>query len=86
MPRKLPRNVIDVFGNFAFLTYADPGEKYIYHLNPQFAFPRSDRCRDPGSGARQTQSRFLPKTVSSAINSQYLDKNTSRMTLGHFGV
>ena len=34
MPRKLPRNVLDVFGNFAFLTHADPGEKYIYHLLP----------------------------------------------------
>ena len=34
MPRKLPRNVLDVFGNFAFLTHADPGEKYIYHLSP----------------------------------------------------
>ena len=36
--------------------------------------------------SRGTQSRFLLKTVSSAINSQYLDKNTSWMILGRFGV
>ena len=35
--------------------------------------------------SRGTQSRFLFKTVSSAINSQYLDKNTSWMILGRFG-
>ena len=31
-PSKLPRNVLDVFGNFVFLTHTDPKEKYIYHL------------------------------------------------------
>ena len=36
--------------------------------------------------SRGTQSRFVLKTVSSAINSQYLDKNTSWMILGRFGV
>ena len=53
MPRKLPRNVIDVFGNFAFLTRGFRGEIYL-SFTPQFAFPRSDRCRDPGSGARHS--------------------------------
>ena len=36
--------------------------------------------------SRATQSRFLLKTESSAINSQYLDKNTSWVILGRFGV
>ena len=36
--------------------------------------------------SRGTQSRFLLKTESSAINSQYLDKNTSWVILGRFGV
>ena len=36
--------------------------------------------------SRGSQSRFLPKTVSRAVNSQYFDKNTSWMTLGRFGV
>ncbi|KAJ8630182.1 hypothetical protein MRB53_023507 [Persea americana] len=35
--------------------------------------------------SRGCQSRFLPKTTSSAINSQYLDENSSRMTLVRFG-
>ena len=35
---------------------------------------------------RGSQSRFLSKTVSSAIDSQCLDKNTSWMILEHFGV
>ena len=35
--------------------------------------------------SRGTQSRFLLKTVSGAINSRYLDKNTDWMTLGRFG-
>ena len=34
MPRKLSRNVLDVFGIFVILTHADPGEKYIYNLLP----------------------------------------------------
>ena len=36
--------------------------------------------------SRGTQSCFLLKTVSSAINSQYLDKNASWMILGRLGV
>ena len=36
--------------------------------------------------SRGTQSRFPLKTVSSAINSQYLDKKTSWMILGRFGL
>ena len=36
--------------------------------------------------SRGTQSRFVLKTVSSAINSQYLDKNASWMILGRLGV
>ena len=36
--------------------------------------------------SRGTHSRFLLKTVSIAINSQYLDKNTSWMILGRFEV
>ena len=36
--------------------------------------------------SRGTQSRFLLKTESSAINSQYLDKNTTWVILGRFGV
>ena len=36
--------------------------------------------------SRGTQSRFLLKSVSIAINSQYLDKNTSWMILKRFGV
>ena len=35
--------------------------------------------------SRGSQSRFLLKTVSSAINSRYLDKNSDWMTLGRFG-
>ena len=35
--------------------------------------------------SRGSQSRFLVTTVSSAINSRYLDKNTGWMTLGRFG-
>ncbi|XXG82679.1 hypothetical protein AAC387_Pa10g0579 [Persea americana] len=49
-PRKPPRNVLDVFGNFVFLTHPNPGEKYYLSLTSQFASPRSDRCRDQGSG------------------------------------
>ena len=36
--------------------------------------------------SRGTQSRFLLKSVSIAINSQYLDKNTGWMILERFGV
>ena len=36
--------------------------------------------------SRGAQSRFPLKTVSGAINSQYLDKNTSWMIRGRFGV
>jgi len=36
--------------------------------------------------SRGTQSRFPLKTVSSAISSQYLDKNTSWKILERFGV
>ena len=36
--------------------------------------------------SRGTQSRFLLKSVSIAINSQYVDKNTSWMILKRFGV
>ena len=35
--------------------------------------------------SRASLSRFLMKTVSSAINSRNLDKNTDWMTLGRFG-
>ncbi|KAJ8635950.1 hypothetical protein MRB53_010217 [Persea americana] len=35
--------------------------------------------------SRGTQSRFLLKTLSSAINSRNLEKNTDWMTLGRFG-
>ena len=32
-PSKLPRNVLDVFGNFVYLTHADLGEeKYITYF------------------------------------------------------
>ena len=35
--------------------------------------------------SRGSQSRLLVTTVSSAIDSRYLDKNTGWMTLGRFG-
>ena len=38
------------------------------------------------SQCRGTQSCFLLRTVSIAINRRYLDKKTTWMTLGHFGV
>ena len=50
MPRKLPRNVLDVFGNFAFLTHADPGEKHFFITYFPIHVPKVGPLQESGFG------------------------------------
>ena len=49
-PHKLPRNVLDVFGNFAFLTHADPGEKHFFITYFPIHVPEVGPLQESGFG------------------------------------
>ena len=54
-----------------------------WHFTLKWVFGKFGLLRNQSRGS---QPRFLPKSVSSAIHSQYLDESTSWMILAHFGV
>ena len=49
-PRKLPRNVLDVLGNFVFLTHADPGEKHYFITYFPIHVPEVEPLQESGFG------------------------------------
>ena len=51
MPRKLPRNVLDVFGIFVFLTHADPKGRNITYLLLPIRVPEVELLQGSGFGA-----------------------------------
>ena len=58
MPRKLPRNVLDVFGVFVFLTHADLGEKHILITYFSIRVPEVGPLRGSGFGGATVLVKF----------------------------